>query len=34
MAPELVEKQPYDEKIDIWAIGAITYSLITGKRPF
>ena len=35
MAPELMKGQKYNEKIDIWAIGLITYELLTGgKFPF
>ena len=30
LAPELVNKQNYDEKVDIWALGCITYLLLSG----
>ena len=33
MAPEVL-KGDYNEKCDIWSIGAITYYLLTGKEPF
>ena len=33
MAPEVL-KGDYNEKCDIWSIGAITYYLITGTEPF
>ena len=33
MAPEVL-KGEYNEKCDIWSIGAITYYLITGTEPF
>lgn len=34
MAPELVKGQEYDEKVDIWSLGVISYILISGKNPF
>ena len=29
MAPELIRKEEYDEKVDIWAIGILLYELLT-----
>ena len=34
MAPELMMKLPYNEKVDIWALGVLAYILITGEPPF
>jgi serine/threonine protein kinase len=34
VAPELVYNEPYDAKIDIWAVGILTYELLTGCAPF
>lgn len=34
MAPELVQEQPYDEKVDVWSLGVILYELYFGKPPF
>ena len=35
MAPELVKKQEYDEKIDVWAVGVLAFYLWTyGDYPF
>lgn len=32
--PELIMSGKYDEKVDIWAIGILTYELLIGKIPF
>ena len=34
MAPEILRKQPYDEKVDIWSTGIILYNMMTGCSPF
>lgn len=34
VAPEVLEGNGYDESCDIWAIGVITYILLTGCFPF
>ena len=34
MAPELVKREPYSEKVDVWSLGVITYQLLSGKTPF
>ena len=34
MAPELVKNTEYDEKVDIWAIGILTFILFTGRSPY
>lgn len=35
MAPELVQRIPYSGiKIDIWALGVMFYTMITGEMPF
>lgn len=33
-SPEIVQKQNYDSKVDIWNIGVLTYELLYGKPPF
>ncbi len=34
MAPEILQKKHYDEKIDIWSAGVILFNMITGFEPF
>ena len=34
MAPELCEQVAYDNKVDVWAVGVITFILLTGYPPF
>lgn len=34
MAPELVNRQPYTEKVDVWSLGVICYQLLCGRTPF
>lgn len=34
MAPELFQKRPYDEKVDVWAFGTLLWEIIERKVPF
>ena len=34
MAPEILSGKIYNEKVDIWSVGVITFMLLTGKNPF
>lgn len=34
MAPEIMENKPYNEKIDVWAVGVLLYELTQGYPPF
>ena len=33
-APEIIQGQPYDHKIDVWSFGIYAYELAMGKPPF
>ena len=34
MSPQILSKQGYSSKCDIWSIGVIYYELLVGKHPF
>lgn len=34
MAPELILKKPYTEKVDVWATGCVLYSMLCGMMAF
>jgi serine/threonine protein kinase len=34
MAPEIVNNNPYNEKIDVWALGVLMFELTQGYPPF
>ena len=34
MAPEVLKKVPYNEKIDMWSTGVLLFNMITGYDPF
>ena len=34
MAPEIFEDEPYDKKVDTWALGVLTYIMLTSAYPF
>ena len=34
MAPELCKEYAYDNKVDCWAMGVISFACLTGNAPF
>ena len=34
LSPEMVERKPYDEKVDHWCLGVLAYEFLVGKPPF
>ena len=34
MAPEILKRDPYDERCDTWSLGVMLYEMIYGKLPF
>jgi len=34
MAPELVQRIPYREKVDVWSVGITVLEVMTGRPPF
>jgi serine/threonine protein kinase len=33
-SPEIVKKEAYSLKIDVWSVGLLAYELIVGRVPF
>lgn len=34
LAPEMLDNQKYDEKVDLWCLGVLCYEFLVGKPPF
>jgi p21-activated kinase 1 len=34
MAPEIIDKNKYGSKVDIWSLGILTYFIIDGSYPY
>lgn len=34
MPPEIVDKQTYDAKVDVWSAGIVVYIMLCGRPPF
>ena len=33
-APEVIKGEPYAHAVDIWSLGVVMFTLLTGKSPF
>ena len=34
LPPEMLENKDYDESVDIWSLGVLTYEFLVGSPPF
>jgi serine/threonine protein kinase len=34
MSPQILSKEPYNSKCDIWSVGVIFYELLFGRHPW
>lgn len=34
LSPEMIKPREYDEQVDVWALGVLTYELVVGVPPF
>ena len=34
LSPEIITKDPHSQPTDIWSLGIVFYSLLTGRMPF
>ena len=34
IAPEILDRKPYDKAVDFWALGVLLYEMLTGEAPF
>ena len=34
MAPEIVKKQSYDHKVDVWSATVVVFGLLNGRLPY
>ena len=34
MAPEILKREPYDDRCDTWSLGVMLYEMVYGRLPF
>ena len=34
MAPEILMRKPYDNKVDVWSACIVVYAMLSGGQPF
>jgi serine/threonine-protein kinase ULK/ATG1 len=34
MAPEILGQNPYNNKADLWSVGAVLFEMVAGRPPF
>ena len=34
VSPEMIENKKYNNSVDVWSLGVLTYELIFGRSPF
>lgn len=34
MAPEILKREPYDDRCDTWSLGIMLFEMIYGRLPF